>query len=117
MAASNNDEKRKHSRVGFTTVIQILLEADGKKIKLKGSSKDLSLKGLFINTEDKLSSGTKCSITVCLTGGIDNIELLMKGTVVRVTDNGMGIVFDSMGVDTYSHLKNLVQYNSIDDSV
>ena len=115
MVVSNNDERRKHSRVGFTTAIQILLEADGRQINLQGSSRDLSLKGIFANTEDKFSCGTKCSVKVYLTGGIDKIELLMNGTVVRVTDNGMGIVFDSMDVDTYSHLKNIVYYNSIDD--
>ncbi|NOX34433.1 MAG: PilZ domain-containing protein [Deltaproteobacteria bacterium] len=117
MAVSNNDERRKHSRVGFTTAIQILLEVNGKEINCKGSSRDLSLKGIFISTDKKFPSGTKCSIKVCLTGTIDKIELLMKGTVVRITDNGMGIVFDSMDVDTYSHLKNIVHYNSMDDSV
>ena len=112
MAVSNNDERRKHSRVGFTTAIQILLEAGGEKINLKGNSRDLSLKGIFVGTENKFSSGTKCSIKVYLTGGIDKIELVMKGTVVRDSDNGMGIRFDSMDVDTYSHLKNIVCYNS-----
>jgi hypothetical protein len=117
MVVSNYDERRKHSRVGFTTTIQILLEADGKKINIEASSRDLSLKGIFISTETKFSAGTKCSIKVYLTGTIDKIELLMKGTVVRASDNGMGIVFDSMDVDTYSHLKNIVYYNSVEDSV
>jgi hypothetical protein len=117
MVASKNDERRKNSRVGFTTTIQILLEADGETINLEASSRDLSLKGIFVITEKKFSSGTKCTITVYLTGTIDKIELLMKGTIVRVTDNGMGIGFDSMDVDTYSHLKNIVQYNTIDKSI
>ncbi len=115
MAVSNNDEKRKHPRVGFSTTIKILLDADGKKINIEGSSRDLSLKGIFVSTDNKFSCGTKCSIRVGLTGSIDKIELLMNGTVVRESENGMGIVFDSMDVDTYSHLKNIVRYNSIDD--
>ena len=117
MAVSNNDEKRKHSRVGFSTTIRIVFEADGEKINIEGSSRDLSLKGVFISTKTKFPSGTRCSVKVCLTGGMDKIELVMKGTVVRVSDSGMGIGFDSMDVDTYSHLKNIVYYNSIDDSV
>lgn len=117
MAVSNNDERRKHSRVGFTTEIHIQLEADGRQINLQGSSRDLSLKGIFIRTKAKFSSGTKCTIKVYLTGGVEKIELLMKGTIVRAGDNGVGIVFDSMDVDTYSHLKNIVYYNSSDDSV
>lgn len=117
MAVSNNDDRRKHSRVGFSTVIKILLEADGKQVSLDANSRDLSLKGIFISTEAKYSTGTKCIVKVYLTGGIDKIELSMKGTVVRGSDNGMGIVFDSMDVDTYSHLKNVVYYNSIDNPV
>lgn len=117
MVISNNDERRKHSRVGFTTEIQIMLEADGKVVDLKGSSRDLSLKGIFISSEDTYASGTKCSIRVYLSGGIEKIELQMKGTVVRAGENGIGIAFDSMDVDTYSHLKNIVYYNSSDDSV
>jgi hypothetical protein len=116
MASSNNSEKRNRSRVGFATVIRLLIEADGKEIILKGSSRDLSLTGIFLSTENKYECGTKCSIIICLTGGIDKIELMMKGTVVRISDNGLGIVFDSMDVDTYSHLKNIVQYNSVDES-
>jgi len=115
MAASKNDERRKYSRVGYTTTIQILLEADGEEINLEASSRDLSLKGIFVTTEKKFSSGTKCEIKVCLTGTINKIELLIKGTIVRLSDTGMGIGFDSMDVDTYSHLKNIVQYNSIDE--
>jgi len=117
MAVSNDDERRKHSRVGFLTQIEIRIEADGKKNILEASSKDLSLKGIFVSTEKRFPLGTKCLITVYLTGGIDKIELLMEGTVVRVTDNGFGIEFDSMDVDTYSHLKNIMYYNSMDDSV
>jgi hypothetical protein len=116
MAVSNNDEKRKYSRVGFATELRVQIKADGKEINLEGSSRDLSLKGIFLSTETKFSCGTKCSVMVCLTGSIEKIELLMKGTVVRNSDNGMGIVFDSMDVDTYSHLKNIVRYNRMDES-
>jgi len=117
MTVSSNNEKRRHSRVGFSTEIEILIQADGKEVKLLGNSRDLSLKGIFVNAEEKFVPGTKCLVNVFLTGGIDKIELQMKGTVARMSDNGMGLIFDSMDVDTYSHLKNIVYYNSTDDSV
>ena len=53
MTISSNNEKRRHSRVGFSTAIEILLQADGKEVKLSGSSKDLSLKGMFVNSDEK----------------------------------------------------------------
>ncbi len=117
MVAIKNDDRRKHTRVGFTTDIHILLDTDGKQINLKGNSKDLSLKGLFVNTQIKVPAQTKCFVKVYLSGGMSDIELLINATIVREKDNGMGIEFDSMDVETYSHLKNIVYYNSIDDSV
>ncbi len=60
----------------------------------------LSFKGTFVTTGKKISSGTKYAIRICLTGTTDKIELLMKGTIVRVSDNGMGIGFDSMDAPT-----------------
>jgi hypothetical protein len=89
-----------------------MLEAGGQRGDFNGSSTDLSLKGMFIRTQDVFPSGTQCLISVYLTGGIDKIELQMKGTIVRSNDEGMGITFDSMDVDTYSHLKNIVYYNT-----
>jgi c-di-GMP-binding flagellar brake protein YcgR len=117
VAAIIHDERRKHTRVGFTTDITILLEANGQQVKLKGSSKDLSLKGIFVKAEKWFEPQTQCVLKIYLSGGITEIELVIKSTIVRKTDVGMGIEFDSMDVDTYSHLKNIVYYNSIDDSV
>lgn len=116
MVAIQNDERRKHIRVGFTTDIHIVIGADDEQVNLKGSSKDLSLKGIFVNTTKRFPAHTKCFVKIYLSGGIDDIELLINATIVRETDSGMGIEFDSMDIDTYSHLKNIVYYNSFDDS-
>jgi hypothetical protein len=116
MAVSNDDERRKHSRVGFATKIKIVLKTDEDQVTLEGKSEDLSLKGLFVSTDNRFASGTLCSVKICLTGGIEKIELLVEGAVTRKTDTGIGIVFNSMDVDTYSHLKNIVHYNRREDS-
>ncbi len=116
VVAANNEERRRHARVGFSTAIQILLDADGEPVKLEADSKDLSLRGIFVFTDKTVPAGTKCTVKIYLTGGIDKIELQMNATIVRKTENGMGIEFDSMEVETYSHLKNIVYYNSVDDS-
>jgi hypothetical protein len=117
MVVSNNDDRRRNERVGFTTPINIAIIVGGEKMNLLGSSRDLSLKGIFVNTQNKIPIGTNCSVEVSLSGSINKIVLKMKATIVRETDRGIGIAFDSMDVDTYTHLKNVVQYNSIQDSV
>ena len=116
MAVSKNDERRKCSRVAFTTDIHIHLETKDKEIEIQGYSKNLSLNGIFVNTDERIELETTCEIRIRLTGSVDKIELQIKGRVARISNNGMGIVFDSMDVDSYSHLKNIVQYNSIDNS-
>ena len=113
MNASDKDERRRHHRVGFETTIRIHLETDGRKVELEGNSKDLSLKGIFVKTDETFATGTKCDVKVYLSGSLNEIELVMKGAVARIGRNGMGIVFNSMDVDTYSHLKNLVYYNTM----
>jgi hypothetical protein len=115
MAGLNDDERRKYSRVGFATEIKILLKTKENQVKLEGSSKDLSQKGLFVSTDERFVLGTPCTVKIYLTGGIEKIELLIEGTLVRETDTGIGIAFNSMDVDTYSHLKNIVYYNRVDD--
>ena len=115
MTVLNDENRRKHSRVGFATQIKIDLKTKDP-VRLEGSSKDLSLKGLFVITDRRFARGTLCSVKIVLTGGIEKIELLIEGTIVRQTDVGIGIIFNSMDVDTYSHLKNIVVYNRVDDS-
>lgn len=117
MVILHDDDRRKHSRVGFTTEIEIILKANGKEVILKASSKDLSMKGIFVRTDQRFEMGTTCSVSIYLTGGIEEIKLQIQGSIVRETDTGIGVVFESMEVDTYTHLKNIVQYNSVDGSV
>lgn len=116
MAASNGNEKRKHPRVEFKTPMKLLIEAEGKEIHLEGKSTDLSLRGVFVSAgSEALPVGAQCRVNIYLSGGVEEIVLPIKGSIVRESDAGTGIVFDSMDVDTYSHLKNIVYYNRNDD--
>jgi hypothetical protein len=114
MAVQNNDDRRKQFRVGFAAEISIVLKTRDP-LKLEGSSRDLSLKGIFVRTDKPFVTGTLCSVKIYLTGGIEKIELPIQGTIVRQTDTGIGIAFNAMDVDTYAHLKNIVNYNRVDD--
>ena len=117
MAVSKTDDRRKYTRVGFVTRIEISLQTCDRPETLTGDSRDLSLKGLFVRTDKRFDPGTDCDVTLYLSGGIEPIELGIKGTVVRKTAAGIGIVFNAMDVDTYAHLKKIVQYNDGVDAV
>ena len=117
MGVSQGKNRRRYDRVGFKTEIKISLIVDNKEVKLEANSEDLSLRGVFVSTQRAFPVGSACFIKIYLTGGIDEIVLSIQGTIVRQTNTGVGVEFDSMDVDTYSHLKNIIQYNNLENSV
>ena len=110
MEITDNQDRRRHIRVDFST--RIVLMTGDTEIEAKGSSKDLSLKGVFVNTDKKIEIGSGCNVKIFLTGGVGEIELAMEARVARVVDTGLGLSFEAMDVDSYTHLKNIVLYNS-----
>lgn len=56
-----NGERRRYERVAFSTTI--VLTAGNERIEARGTSKDLSLKGVFVNTDIRLTPGTLCDLT------------------------------------------------------
>ena len=112
MSISDKSDRRKFSRVVFTTKIEIhMLDESGQNVKLAANSKDLSQRGVFVKTDKRPALDTACRVNVYLTGGIDDLRLEIQGRIVRHTDAGFGVEFESMDVDTYTHLKTLVLYN------
>ncbi len=84
----------------------------GQAVLLEANSKDLSQRGVFVKTGKKYAIGTECRVNIYLSGGIEDVKLDIQGRIVRHTDIGFGVEFDSMDVDTYTHLKTLILYNS-----
>jgi len=105
-------EKRKRTRVEFST--QVIISVDGSEIATQANSKDLSLNGLFVESDDVLDLGTKCHVKVILPGGINEISLEMDGRVTRHAPGGFGVLFEGMDPDSFAHLKNIAMYNSED---
>ncbi len=92
-----------------------MLDESGQNVNLAANSKDLSQRGLFVKTDKRPILDTACRVTVYLSRGIDDLKLKIQGRIVRHTDTGFGVEFESMDVETYTHLKTLVLYN-IEDS-
>ena len=107
-----NDERRGKTRVHFKT--QVTLKADESKIVSEANSKDISIKGMFVNTEKKMPVGTPCDIEILLTGTSTRLALSIKGIVTRQDATGLGVSFDSMDIDSHFHLKNIIMYNASD---
>lgn len=112
MSDLKNEERRRDVRVDFET--EVILRVGGIEVKADGSSRDLSLKGMFVKTADPLMTGTRCQVDVKLKGLGEEVALEMNGHVVRQEEGGIGILFDSVDLDSYVHLKNIVRFNAPD---
>ena len=107
-----DEERRKKTRVHFKT--QVILKTDKSKIEAEANSKDVSVKGIFVNTKKKIPVGTPCDIEILLTGTSTKLALSIKGIITRQDASGLGIAFDSMDIDSQFHLRNIVMYNASD---
>ena len=104
-------ERRRNARVEFKTTVN--LQFDGQQYKDCAVS-NLSVKGLFVRGITDRRQGEKCKISLQLSGSSSELILNMKGVIVRVTPEGVGIHFEEINFDSFYHLKNIVYYNSED---
>jgi hypothetical protein len=106
------DERRKRTRVQFST--QVIIKTEDSEIRAEANSEDISIKGVFVNTEEKIPLGTPCDLEILLTGTSTKLALTIKGVIARHEEAGLGITFDSMDLDSYMHLKNIILHNVSD---
>jgi len=104
------NNRRSKIRVDFQS--RIAIEVLEPAIELNGDSKNLSLKGIFIETDKDVPLRARCHVQVFLSGTVSPIALKMEGVVTRKEPTGFAIGFDSMDIDTYAELKNIVRYNT-----
>jgi hypothetical protein len=102
---------RKNSRVPFQTIIGLDFP---NQSHAECESADLSLKGVFVHGVTGHQPGENCLVSLRLMGSTDQITLKMQGTVVRTEKAGLALLFEEMDMDTFSHLKNILYYNSED---
>jgi PilZ domain len=102
---------RKFSRVHFN--VEAAIKAGERSFC--GEVENLSMTGMFLETDERLVEGEVVEITISLTGSSPEINLSFSGKVARQVENGLAFVFDKIDLDSYMHLKNIVSYN-IDDS-
>jgi hypothetical protein len=103
-------EKRKNKRVPFHAEAMV----KNKDIMINGKIVNLSMRGMFLNTDGRLPNDDQVKITILLTGSSSQLSIDLMGRVSRQTDIGIAIVFKEMDLDSFIHLRNVVAYNSTD---
>lgn len=107
--AGNGEERRREERVDFKVKAAI---KSGHRRFSSEKTENLSLNGVFIESDEKLEPGTDCHVSLELTGQSSRLWLEMEGKVARVEPGrGMAIEFTSLDLDSYGLLKHVVEYN------
>ena len=107
-------DKRRFTRIDFA--INALVTCDDAAFR--GAVENLSLHGIFINTDKNLPMGAKVAITICLTEMEPEIVINLSAKTVRIMDSGIGFEFEKMDIDSFTHLRSIISYRKGDaDSV
>jgi hypothetical protein len=106
------EERRQKTRVHFET--HVIIKTRDSEIRAEADSQDMSIKGMFVKTQDKIPEGAPCDLEILLTGSSTRLALTIKGTITRQEENGLAIGFESMDLDSFMHLKNIILYNVTD---
>ncbi|MHB8149659.1 MAG: PilZ domain-containing protein [Desulfobulbia bacterium] len=106
--------KRKNTRVPFQVIIGLDFP---DRSHAECETADLSLKGVFVLGVTGHKVGENCLVSLRLVGSTSHLTLKMKGTVVRVEEDGLALHFYEMDLDSFFHLKNILYYNSEDPDV
>ncbi|MFZ5649845.1 MAG: PilZ domain-containing protein [Bacillota bacterium] len=103
-------EKRSLSRVLFGTKAVIMYRG----AEVDGEVENLSLNGMFIKTQQKIPDGEVVEITIHLAGDTSSLSIDLEGKVIREAENGIGLMYQKVDLDSFIHLRNIVSYNSVD---
>jgi c-di-GMP-binding flagellar brake protein YcgR len=112
MSEQPGEERREKVRVDYKTRIDLYV--GDKEHRFEGSSRDMSLNGLFVYTEEHIPLETKCTVSIFLSGKTEGNVFEIEGKVVRMDPFGVAIEFDNMDLVSYTYLKNIVRYNTDD---
>lgn len=100
------DERRNFFRVDFA--VEALIKQGAASFK--GDVRNISLKGILVETTETLVPASPVEVTIYLNGMPPYIAINAAGTVVRIEGNGVGIKFDKIDADSFAHLRNVVSY-------
>ncbi|MEJ2478916.1 MAG: PilZ domain-containing protein [Acidihalobacter sp.] len=112
---SGGQEQRAVHRVPFVQAAVLLVDGKAVQVRLL----DISLMGALVAPETApadLAVGGACRMRLTLA---PDVMMELAGEVVRATDRGgrFGIQWDSMDVDSASHLRRLLELNLGDDGL
>lgn len=100
-------EQRQFSRIDFHTTTSVVY----KNQRFEAQLLDISLKGALLSIEEALllSKEEECSLEINLGGS--EVVLTIKALLVHIHENSFGFKFQSIDLESLSHLRRLMEIN------
>lgn len=85
------EEKRKRLRISFET--RALLHFQSLDAALEARMKNISMNGIFVETDKAVALNTPCRVEVIITAANSKITMETEGYIARHDPAGLGIAF------------------------
>lgn len=108
---TKHDNARKYSR-SQVSIAAILTPSGGEPIDV--DVVDISMGGMFLHTDKKLTAGTRCQIKILLGHFKHELPIGADGIIVRTIEDGIALKFSSVKIETAPELQSLIVFNSDD---
>lgn len=105
-----SDERRRFTRVHF----HVLAEICYQQVLLSGQVSDLSLKGLFVHTDQSIPLGEVVDVKIRMPLTNPPLEFRLRAEAVRVVAEGIGLRIVEADVQSFTHLRNIVAMQAND---
>ncbi len=87
---------------------------DGDRELLTAEITALSLRGCYASTFEALPQGEEHMLMLFTEDDAHALHITVKARIVRSTEDGMGVEFIEMPLESYDHLRHMVLLNASD---
>ena len=101
-----NNRKRSRVDAGFEAVVSC-----GGLEKYSVRVRNVSLKGMLCEPDQRINCLKDCSVTITLS---PSISFVIEARMIRNDERGLALDFESMDEKAFFHLRNIVRYHSLD---
>lgn len=106
---SPGPEQRRYTRSTVCARAELRLSCG---MLMEALSRDVSLNGMFVNSDRMLPVGHTCHVTLMFEGGVGKFRVATNGRVVRVDEDGIAIEFEEVEMEGGEHLRKLLLCNA-----
>ncbi|MBN1532114.1 MAG: PilZ domain-containing protein [Spirochaetes bacterium] len=103
-------DHRGNTRVPLDSTAEVQRGGDS----ITGDVQNLSLSGLYLKSPDVYDAGTPVEITLYLSGSAREIQIPLKGVIIRNDTQGMAVQFQQLELDGIINLNNIIIYSRME---